>query len=195
MSEKIILKNVRLSYAHIFRPSAIADDAPKKYSVTAIIPKSEEAQLRAVKTALATAAEARFPGRIKPEKPWPATLHCPLKDGDTLADEHPEYANAYILRAASDRRPVVLDRHCAALTEEDGLLYSGCYANLSLAAAAFDVSAKKGVTVYLNGVQFVRDGERLSGHDAANDFEDLDEDGRFEGDPDGACLDEDDLPF
>ena len=186
MSEKIILKNVRLSYEHIFRPSAIADDAQKKYSATAIIPKSEKAQLTAVKAALLAAAESKFPGKIKPGAAWPSSLHCPLKDGDELADEHPEYAGAYILRASSERRPVVLDRRRAPVTEEDGIIYSGCYVNLSLAAAPFDVSAKKGVTVYLNGVQFVKDGDRLAGHDATGDFENLDGD---------AELNEDDLPL
>ena len=48
------------------------------------------------------------------------------------------------------------------------------------------MSAKKGVTVYLNGVQFVKDGDRLAGHDATGDFENLDGD---------AELNEDDLPF
>ena len=40
---------------------------------------------------------------------------------------------------------------------------------------------KKGVTVYLNGVQFVRDGERLAGTDATNDFEELDDEGEDYG--------------
>ena len=68
-----------------------------------------------------------------------------------------------------------MGRKKEALTEEDGVIYSGCYCNVSLAAAGFDANVKKGVTVYLNGVQFFRDGERLAGVDISNDFEELDD--------------------
>ena len=65
---------------------------------------------------------------------------------------------------------------------KDGVIYSGCYCNFSLAAAGFDyknksgASIKKGVTVYLDGVQFVKDGERFGADDASSDFDELDDD-------------------
>ena len=93
-----------------------------------------------------------------------------------MADEHPEYEGAYILRCSSKNRPVVMGRRKESLTEEDGVIYSGCYCNASLAAAGFDAQAKKGVTIYLNGVQFLSDGERLAGFDCTNDFDELDDD-------------------
>lgn len=172
MSEKIVLKNVRLSYEHLFRPDAIADGNDPKYSATWIIPKGSP-QVSAIKKAIDKALDDKFPGKRKPGAPWPSTMHNPLKDGDELADEHPEYAGSWVLRSASKNRPVVMGRRKEALTEDDAVIYSGCYCNASLAAAGFDAQAKKGVTVYLNGVQFVRDGERLAGYDAANDFEEL----------------------
>lgn len=184
MSEKIILKGVRLSYEHIFNASSIAGSDPK-YSATFIIPKSDKKTIAEVKTAILTAGDAAFPGKITAGK-WPSSLHNPLKDGDELADEHPEYAGSYILRAGSKSRPVVLDRRKAAVSADDGLIYSGCYVNASLAAAGFDAQAKKGVTCYLNGVQFVRDGERLSGYDATADFDEID---------DEDDLDDEDMPF
>lgn len=174
MSEKIVLRSVRLSYEHIFRISAVADSEPK-YSATWIIPK-DSPQVKAIKDALNKALDEMFPGKRK-NGAWPPKMNNPLKDGDELADEHPEYAGSYVLRSSSKNRPVVYDRRKAALTEEDGVIYSGCYCNASLAASGFDVQANKGVTVYLNGVQFVKDGERLAGYDASNDFEALDDEG------------------
>ena len=126
---------------------------------------------------LAKALDEKFPGKRKPGAPWPSSMHNPLKDGDEMADEHLEYAGSYVLRSGSKNRPVVMGRRKEALAEEDGVVYSGCFCNVSLAAAGFDAQVKKGVTCYLNGVQFVRDGERLAGYDASNDFEDLGEDG------------------
>ena len=81
-----------------------------------------------------------------------------------------------MLKSSSKNRPLVMGRRKEQLTEEDGVIYSGCYCNASLAAAGFEFEKlKKGVTVYLNGVQFVRDGERLAGYDASGDFDELDD--------------------
>lgn len=175
MSEKIVLKNVRLSFEHLFRADSIGESEPK-FSASWIIPKNHP-QVKALKEALAKALDEKFPGKRKPGGPWPSAMHNPLIDGDELADERPEYAGAYVLKSSSKNRPLVVGRKKEAITEEDGVIYSGCYCNASLAAAGFEFEKlKKGVTVYLNGVQFVKDGDRLAGYDATNDFDDLDED-------------------
>lgn len=173
MSEKIVLKSARLSYEHLFRPDAIEGNEPK-YSASWIIPK-DDPQVKSIKEAIGKALDEKFPGKRK-NGVWPSSMHNPLKDGDELADEHPEYAGCYVLRSASKVRPKVFNRRKEPISAEDELIYSGCYCNASLAAAGFDSTAKKGVTVYLNGVQFVRDGARLAGYDATGDFEDLGED-------------------
>ena len=177
MSEKIVLKNARLSYEHLFRADKVAGDegSVPKYSASWIIPK-DSPQIRTIKEALCKALDEKCPGKRRSGAAWPSAMHNPLRDGDEIADEHPEYAGCYVLRSSSKNRPVVLGRHKEALTEEDGVIYSGCYCNVSLAAAGFDAQVKRGVTCYLNGVQFVRDGERLAGADASSDFEELDDD-------------------
>jgi hypothetical protein len=65
------------------------------------------------------------------------------------------------------------------MTTEDGvaearrLFYGGCYVNIKLNLAAFQVKednvTKNGVTSYLEAVQFLRDGERFGGGDASAD--------------------------
>jgi len=180
MSEKIVLKNVRLSYEHIFKADSIGDSDPK-FSATWIIPK-DHPQIKAVKEAIIKALDEKFPGKRK-NGAWPNGFHNPLKDGDELADDHPEYAGCYILPASSRNRPLIIGRRKEAIVEEDGVIYSGCYCNASLAAAGFEYEKiKKGVTIYLNGVQFVQDGERLAGFDASGDFDDLDGDSNDYGD-------------
>ena len=78
MSEKIVLKNVRLSYEHLFRADAIAEGNEPKYSATWIIPKGSP-QVSAVKKAIDKALDDKFPGKRKPGAPWPSTMHNPLR--------------------------------------------------------------------------------------------------------------------
>lgn len=182
MSKKIMLRNVRLSYEHIFKASAFDDGQEAKYSATFIIPK-DHPDLPAVKKAYFEAGQESFPSDFTGGS-WPRGFTCSLKDadkdtnstGEVLAEKNPAYKGCYIIEANSTRRPVVVDRLKAAITEEDGIVYSGCYVNASLAAAGYTFGKmKKGVKCYLNGVQFVKDGERF-GTDASSDFDALDGD-------------------
>lgn len=182
MSKKIVLKNVRLSYEHIFQAQAFDDNQTPKFSATLIIPKDHPG-VAELKKALFAAGGEKYPSAFGAAG-WPKGYTCALKDGDTdtnssgetLAAKNPEYAGCYVLKADSTRRPVVVGRRRESITEADGVIYSGCYVNVSLAAAAYEFGkVKKGVKCYLNGVQFVADGERFGG-DALGDFEALDGD-------------------
>jgi hypothetical protein len=180
MSKKVMLRNVRLSYEHIFQPTKFDDNSEAKFSATFIIPK-DHADLQAVKKAMLDAGAESFPDAFNGTA-WPKGFSCSLKDADTetdsmgevLSEKNEAYKGCFILEANSTRRPVVLNRNKAAVTEEDGIIYSGCYVNASLGIAGFTFGkVKKGVKAYLNGVQFVQDGERF-GSDASSDFDDLD---------------------
>lgn len=185
MSKKVMLRNVRLSYEHIFTPTSFDDSQDAKYSATFIIPK-DHPDLPAIKKAMVEAGQETFPAEFKSGQ-WPNGIACGLKDadkdvngmGELLADKNPAYKGCYILEANSTSRPVVLGRRKEALTEADGIIYSGCYVNASLAAAGYTFGkVKKGVKCYLNGVQFVKDGERF-GSDATADFDELTDENGF----------------
>lgn len=183
MSKKFMLRNVRLSYEHIFTPTKFDDNQEiAKYSATFIIPK-DHADLPALKRTLFEAGVEEFPADFKPGS-WPKGYTCGLKDadkdtdsnGDILAEKNPDYKGCYIIEANSVNRPIAVNRKKAAVTEADGIIYSGCYVNASLGIAGYTYGkVKKGVKAYLNGVQFVADGERF-GSDALSDFDELDND-------------------
>ena len=181
MSKKIMLRNVRLSYEHIFTPTKFQENSTAKYSATFIIPK-DHPDLPAVKRAMVEAGEETFGTAFNAKGGWPRGFTCGLKDadvevngmGEVLSEKNPAYVGCYILEANSSRRPIVVDRKKAAVTEEDGVIYSGCFVNASLAADGYTFEkVKRGVKCYLNGVQFVADGERF-GVDATDDFDALD---------------------
>ena len=195
MSKKIILHNVRLSYEHIFTPSSFDDSQEPKYNATFIIPK-EHADAPALRKVLYEVGQEKYPTAFS-GKGWPAGFTCALKDGDKdtdqegvlLGEKNPEYAGCYVIRADSTRRPVTIDRKKAAVTEADGVIYSGCYVNVSLGVSTYEFGkVKKGVKCYLNGVQFNADGERF-GSDALSDFDSLD------GGDDDDFLDGCNIPF
>lgn len=180
MSVKIKLRNVRLSYEHIFQPSSFDDSQEPKYNATFIIPK-DHPDVPAIKRALFEAGAEKFPADFRPGS-WPKGYTCVLKDADKdtdqegtlLAEKNPEYAGCYVIKADTTRRPLIIDRKKGAVTEEDGIIYAGCYVNVSLGIAGYEFGkVKKGVKAYLNGVQFVADGERF-GSDALSDFDELD---------------------
>ena len=183
MSIKFKLRNVRLSYEHIFTPTKFDEKGDPKYSATFIIPK-DHADVPALKKALMEAGQEEFPADFKTGA-WPKGYTCALKDadkdmdsnGEVLAEKNEAYKGCYIIEANSARRPLAIDRKKAAVTEEDGVIYSGCYVNAVLGISGYTYGkVKKGVKAYLNGVQFVADGERF-GADAMSDFDELDEDG------------------
>lgn len=182
MGKKVFLRNVRLSYEHIFTPTKFDEGQDAKYSATFIIPK-DHPDLPAIKRAMFEAGQEEFPSDFTKPGTWPRGYSLSLKDADVatdsngvlLAEKNPAYEGCYVLEANSSKRPLAFDRRKAAVTEDDGIIYSGCYVNASLNAAGYTFGkVKKGVKCYLNGVQFVADGERF-GMDASSDFEALDD--------------------
>lgn len=180
MSKKVMLRNVRLSYEHIFTPSSFDNSQDPKYSATFIIPK-DHADIAMIKRAFFEAGQEDYPADFKAGS-WPKGYTCGLKDadkdtdstGNVLAEKNPAYKNCYIIEANSSRRPTTVGRRKEAIAEADGIIYSGCYVNASLGIASYEFGkVKKGVKAYLNGVQFVADGERF-GSDALSDFDELD---------------------
>lgn len=179
MSKSIRLDNVRLSYEHIFTPSKFDEGQDAKYSATFIIPKNHP-QIGALKKAMFEAGKEMFATEFA-GKEWPRGFTCSLKDadvevnsmGEVLSDRNPAYKGCYILDANSTKRPPVYNRDRSLLTEEDGVVYSGCYVNALIGIKGYTFGkVKRGVKCYLNGVQFNHDGERF-GSDTSDAFDDL----------------------
>lgn len=175
---KVLLTDVRLSYAQLFEPKSINGSDPK-YSVSLIISKEDTQTLKVVENAIQAAVEAgkqeKFKGSIK-------GLKLPLRDGDEERDDE-AYANAMFLNANSNEKnpPQVVSRFRdpetgkpRLLTEED--VYSGCYANVTVNFYAFNTSGNRGVAVGLGNVQKTKDGERLAGGASAADEFDFEDD-------------------
>jgi len=171
-STKVVTGKVRFSYAHVFEPTAMSEDEPKKYSTAILIPKKDKKTVAAIEAAVAAAKEEgkskKFGGKI------PSILKLPLRDGDEEKPEDEVYKGMWFLNASSTKRPGVVDADRNEIMDKEEF-YSGCWGRASINFYAFAGKAK-GIAVGLNGVQKLEDGENLSGgsFNADEDFGDDD---------------------
>jgi hypothetical protein len=168
---KITLKNVRLAFPHLFSPQAGPDGGQAKYNGTFII--EDQATADAVNNAIEAVAKEKWPqkhGEIL-KKLRSSDKVC-LKDGDAKA-EYDGFEGNHFLNASNKVAPTLFDSTGARVREEDGVLYAGCYVDVSIDVWAQDNNYGKRVNASLRGVKFARDGEPFAGGGAAteDDFE------------------------
>lgn len=163
----------RISFANIFAPKAI-NGGDEKYSVSCVIPKSDKATLMKIHKAVEAAKEdgkvRKWNGKIPPN------LKLPLRDGDIDRPDDETYQDCMFVNATSKDAPGIVDRRVQPVTDPM-MVYSGCYCNVSVNFYAFNANGNRGVAAGLSNIQFVRDGERLSGRVSAEaEFDALEED-------------------
>ena len=162
----------RFSYLHCWEPDSINGSEPK-YSVSAVIPKSDTATINAIKVAIENAKKesmSKWGGKIPPN------LKLPLRDGDIDRPEDEAYANSFFLNANSRQAPQVVDRHVQPILDQNEV-YSGCYGAISVTFYGYNSNGNRGIAAGLGNIQKLRDGEPLGGRtNAADDFESVDDD-------------------
>lgn len=186
---KLILKDVRFSYANVFEPKAIGTSTDLKYSCTLLWPKDNVALTAAVKKALAETiaegAEKKCWTAQQKENflagKFPSNFKYPLKDGDIEKPGKAEYEGMYYIQTNSKEKPGVVSTE----RDEFGKLlvltsasefYSGCYGNASVNFFPFNKDGGIGIGAGLGNLQKVKDGERLSGGASAwDDFDNEDD--------------------
>lgn len=187
-SYEVKLKNVRLSFANIYKPQdpQTNDDGELvagKYKANFLMPKGAsetEANVRSMKAVVEAAKVAKWGKNLPKLKPDKVCL----RDGDL--EDWDGYAGQLYVSANNLSKPVVVKRNReAALAGEKGSPYPGCYVNAIVRVWIQD-SPKYGkrVNATLEAVQFVSDGEPFGAKpvDPNDAFDDLGDD---DGDGDG----------
>ena len=77
------------------------------------------------------------------------------------------------IKAANNKRPMVIDRDKSPLTEDDNKIYAGCYVNAVIELWFQNNGFGKRVNANLLGVQFLKDGEPF-GDNAGASADDFD---------------------
>jgi len=163
---KMMLKNVRLSFPSVFKKASF-DGNEGKFEATFLVDKADTKTKSMLDEAIAAAiAEAK----VK----VPSDKRC-LKDGDD--SDYDGYSDHFSFKAASSKRPTVIDRDKTPIVEEDETIYPGCYVNAIVDIWIQNNKFGKRVNANLYGVQFVKDGETfgLGATDVSEDFDDLED--------------------
>ena len=185
---KVILKNVRLSYPSLFKATSFtgADGSTSdpKFSGTFIIDKEENAKdIKKLEAAIKKMVVENFKGNFK------ALKGVCLRDGaektDDAGDPKDGYGDAVMFTTASNKsRPQIVGRNKSVpITEEDGVIYAGCYVNVVIGLWAQSNGFGKRVNANLLAVQFVGDGDPFGEASVNVDevFEDLEDEEGEEG--------------
>lgn len=155
----IKLKNVRLSFPHLFKPKAFEEGKEPSYSANFILDKTKDAaQIKAVKDAINAVAKEKWPKGLPKMKG--ICLKSPEPDGDGNYTVEGYDDSVMFVTAGSAKRVPIVDRDPnVALAEEDGKPYAGCYVNVSIRLWAQDNQYGKRVNAQLLAVQFAKDGQ------------------------------------
>lgn len=123
------------------------------YSLTLLMAKDDaktEEKLKEMKDCIHNALAKRFGDKV------PAKFHSPIKDGDIETDAYgvARYPGYYFIEAKNKEKPGLVDKDREPILESNSV-WSGCKGRISMGLVAYDVSGKKGVTIYLNNVQLL----------------------------------------
>lgn len=170
---KIIFPKIRLAFPQLWESKAFEAGGKEKFSATLLFADgSSDHKLvkNAVSTILQEAHGEKAPAKFKA---YSAAGHVwVLRDGDAKP-QYSGFPGMLYLGASSERRPKV--RNADGITDlapSDGKPYAGAYVRAIIDVYEYK-AAGGGITAELLGIQFVEDGERLSGGGVAeeDDFE------------------------
>ncbi len=163
---KIILNNVRLSFPSLFEKASF-DGVLGKYECSFLLSKKDTETKAKIDEILNDLTDG---DNIKVNSDKIA-----IKDGDAL--EYDDYKGHWLIKCTNAKRPIVVGRDKGVITEDDGIIYGGCYANASVSFWLQNNKYGKRINGNLHAVQFVKDGDSFGAGDAggADDFDDLDD--------------------
>jgi len=145
----------------------VFDGKEGKFEATFLISKDDEKTKAKLDKAIAAA--------IKEANVKVKAANICLKDGDDA--EYDGYEGQWSLKSSNNKRFTVIDRDKTPLTEDDDVLYAGCYVNAIISLWVQNNQWGKRVNANLEGIQFCKDGEIFGtgSVDVTDEFDDIDD--------------------
>lgn len=155
--DKIITPTFRVSFPQVFKAKAAPGSDKEKFSVVMLFKNNED--LSKVKALLKRAIAVKYPdGKI------PEGFVTPLKDGN--GKDYDGYKDTIYITASSQFQPGIVDEQKQTLIDPKQF-YSGCYAIASINAYCWSYMGNTGVSVGLQNIMKVNDGEPLAAGETA----------------------------
>lgn len=162
--------NTVMSYLNVSEPRSSFEGGRPKYSVSAIIPKSDTVTVEKIRTAIRAAYEAGIDRLRDPDGTVPVLkdLKLPLRDGDIERPQNAAYRDSWFLNAACTVRPGAVDAGLRPITDT-AQLYSGIIGRVSITFYAFNFNGTRGIAAGLNNIQKLADGRPLGARSRPED--------------------------
>lgn len=155
---KIKLNNVRLSYPSVFHKKIWNNNNDPKFEATFILDKIIHAkEIEEIKKEIKNLLDVNNLTITNP------MTHC-FRDGDFVMpgkEAVPEYKNSFTLKTTSEKRVSIVNKDKTPITEDDGLIYGGCFVNAYVYLYPYNNTKAnaKGVSASFLGIQLVSKGE------------------------------------
>lgn len=160
---KLITPVFRGSFVHLVEPKAPAAEADPVYSMAIVLPK-DSAETKAFMKDLKKICDAKATEKFGT---LPKKLKYPWKDGD--AEDRPEWVGCWVVAAKSKSRPGCVTADLKPVMDSE-LLYSGAFYRASVSEWTWThPTGGKGVSLNLDNVMWVKDGDRFDNRSAAED--------------------------
>lgn len=167
--DKIMTPKFRVSFPAVFEPKAATEGGKEKYSLVMLFDKNED--LSELKVLLKRTILAKYPDGVLPKNSDGTPFVEPFKDGNTKTYEG--YKDTIVCTASSQYQPGILDEQKIPIINPADF-YAGCYAIATVNAYCWSYMGKNGVSVGLQNIMKINDGEPLAGGAQAEaDFESI----------------------
>lgn len=159
---RLTLRNVRLAFPNLFVATRVNGEGEPAFSGSFILP-TNHAQVAEIKAAMRQVAKDKWGAKADAiYKTMEATDKLALHNGDTKSQYEGFEGNLFI-SSRSKTRPSVRNVDASTVSQEDGIIYSGCYVYGFIEFWAQDNKFGKRINAQLRGVQFFRDGDAFAG--------------------------------
>lgn len=174
---KVVFPKIRIAFPSLWEARAAEPGGKEKYSASFLYEEGDDTheKIKATISAILTDKHGEKAAAVY-KKYLAGGKVYPMRDGDEKADKYAGFEGMMFFAANSEVRPKVRDKDgITDLAPSDGVVYAGCYVRAIIDIYEYKEGARwsAGITAQLLGVQFVADGERLSGGGVAeeDDFE------------------------
>ena len=168
----IVTPVFRLSYPHIWEPQFNQLAKRNEYSIQMLFEKATAKASLAEMVKLVNSLVFWKWGSIDKNE-----IRRPFIDGDTkkdyagviYAEKNPAYKGMIIVKSWSKQAPGIVDATGKHPILQQDEVYGGCYCKALVNIYAYDQAGNKGISIGLNGLQKVRDGEPFGNRVRAED--------------------------
>ena len=162
----VTIGECRLSYVHVFKPYSSMPGQDPKYSLVALLPKTNTVAKAQIDAAIEAAKQIGL--QTKWNGTAPAVLANTVHDGDGVKSNGEAYGEEcrghWVINcnANPDHPPKAVDAQLQPIINESDV-YSGIYGYVNVNFYPYFFSGKKGIGCGLNAMMKTRDGQPLGG--------------------------------